>query len=103
MKTKIIEYHGRGLSFKDAISSDISFNQAGNIATQLQEEQYKYGTLRFKRCGQSAIPVIQYDGCADDELCVAFQAEKDEHNFIEFDVGVLADALTTYARSQGIL
>ena len=103
MKTKVVEYHGRGLSFRDAIISDITFDYAGNIAAELQEEKYKSGTLRFKRCGKRAIPVIQYDGGTDDELCAAFQVEKDEHTFIEFDVNILAEAITLYMKSQGML
>lgn len=102
-ETRIIEYRGRGISLVDSIGAEITFDPAGNISSNLTEADYKQGVLRFKRCGKSAIPVIQYDGRDDDELCVAFQAETADHNYIDFNVQILADALTYYCRCQGQL
>ena len=102
-KMKIVEFHGRGLSFVDSIQADIMFDRAGNIATEMTEKNYKPGILRFKKHGQSAIPVIQYDGCNHDELCVAFQAEHDALGYVDFDVNELANALSYYLRHEGKL
>ena len=97
-KTRILEFSGKGLSFRDAISMS-SLNSDGNLETIQDYKMYKKGTLRFKKMGRRAIPVIQYDGETDDQICVAFRIEEG-NKYIDIDVQLIADALTCYARRK---
>lgn len=97
-KMKVLEFSGRGLSFRDAVSLG-SINSDGNIETIADYSIYKSGILRFKRMGKRAIPVIRYQGKTDDELCVAFRIEEGE-KAIDIDVQLVAEALTYYAQQN---
>lgn len=90
--TKILEFEGRGLSYTDAIDG-FAFDNYGNVLLNTNKSKYRNGVLRIKRKGNRAVPVIMYEGETEDQLCVAFQAKKNDQ-YVDFDVNAIAEALT---------
>lgn len=92
-KAKVISFNGRGISYRDAIER-LAFTPSGKIILRIDKLKFRNGTLRIKRNGDRAIPVIMYEGESCDQLCLAFQARTENGEYITLDIHLIAEALT---------
>ena len=99
MKTKILEFPGRGLAYRDAISLD-RLNPYKNLKSIADKHLYKNGILRFKKTGNALLPVIRYEGETEDKLCVAFQCKIDAQAFVDLDLRLMTESLASYIRKN---
>ena len=97
-KVRIIEFEGRGISLRDAIDT-LRFADNGELILTKDQTKYKKGRLRIKKVGEKAVPVIIYDGQEDDDICFAFQGRLQGGEYLDFDVDLIADALTYYMQN----
>lgn len=92
-KAKVISFDGRGISYRDAIEQ-LAFSPEGKIILHIDKMRFRNGVLRIKRSGDRAIPVIMYEGESNDQLCLAFQARKENGEYVTLDIHLIAESLT---------